>query len=216
MIGRWRDESGQALVFSTLMTGIVLVLLALGAIGAAFLISARAALGKAADAGALAALAQSSGGMTLQVSFVDYTCRAGLCTAQPGQISLPVSGGGAFATNPGTGFGPLPGWAAQAGCVGTVWPGTAGSAGLYRVCTGQQVESAGVSEPGHAQMQEAAQQWLAANVGMDGQIYAAHVTDVTVGHDGQVTVSATASVRPGLLMFRSVSVAETAWPGRLG
>jgi hypothetical protein len=32
----------------------------------------------------------------------------------------------------------------------------------------------------------------------------------------QVTVSAEADVRPGLLMFRRVRVAETAWPGQLG
>ena len=126
-------------------TGLVLVLLLGGVVGAAFLVSARAALAKAADAAALAALEQTSTSATLRVSYVDYTCqwvyawasqggypqRSGAlsCTSSPGQGTVPA-GGGAFTTGSGGAFGPQPGWAAAAGCVGTVWPGTVGAAGV--------------------------------------------------------------------------------------
>lgn len=225
------DESGQALVWSALVTGLVLVLLLGGVVGAAFLVSARAALAKAADAAALAALELTSTSATLRVSYVDYTCqwvdqwasqggspqrsRVLACAAAPGQGTVPA-GGGAFTTGSGGAFGPRPGWAATAGCVGTVWPGTVGGAGTYRICTGQQVLAAGVSEPDRAGMQRAAQQWLRANVQPDGELSGAAVTALAVGADGQVTVSAAAALRPPLLMFRQVRVAETAWPGQLG
>lgn|GEM_PF-5519180 len=219
---RFWDESGQALVLSALAIGLVLVVLAFAVVGAAILVSARAALAKGADAAALAALKQSSVGATLQVSYVEYTCRwmqrfrtLACSGSSPGQTRESVTGA-AFATGPTGMFGPLPGWAASAGCVGTVWPGTVGSAGVYRICTRQQVASAGLSDPSRTRMEHAAQEWLQANVQMDGPLNGATVTGVTVGQDGQVTVSATAGVRPGLLMFRQVSVAETAWPGQLG
>ena len=226
------DESGQSLVFSALATGLVLLLLSFGAIGAAFLISARAALAKAADAAALAALEQTSASATLQVSYVDYLCqwsyqwgsqggypqRSGSlsCTSSPGQTTEAAGGGGAFAAGSSGTFGPLPGWAAGVGCIGTVWPGTVGSAGTYRICTGQQVMAAGLSESDRAQMERAAEQWLGANVQMDAELSGASVTKCAVGPDGQVTVTAEADVRPGLLMFRHVRVAETAWPGQSG
>ena len=114
-------------------------------VGPAFLVGARAALAKAADAAALAALELTAAIATLRVSYVDYTCqwvypwasqggypqRSGAlsCTSSPGQGTVPA-GGGAFTTGSGGAFGPQPGWAAAAGCVGTVWPGTVGAAGV--------------------------------------------------------------------------------------
>ncbi len=229
---RFGNESGQSLVLGGMATGLVLILLSFGVMGGVSLVSARAALAEGADAAALAALGQSSATVTLRVSYVEYTCResyqwgfqgGGLqrsralsCTSSPGQTMEAVSGGGAFAVGSGGPFGPLPGWAAAAGCVGTAWPGPGGSAAVYRICTGQRVVSAGLTEPVRSQMEQTSQRWLQANVRMDGQLYEARVTGVTVGTEGQVTVEADARVRTGLLMLRSVSVAETAWPGQLG
>jgi len=213
----WRDESGQALVFSALVLGLLLLLLAFGMIGLGLLASARAALGKAADAAALAVLGQSTIGATLTVSYADYTCQGAdgsvTCSVTPGQTDVPVSDAGAFTTSPGGAFGPIPGWAAAAGCMGTQWPRSVDVAGRYRICTGQRLASASVSAADPAILQRAAQAWLEANVRGDGQLYGARVRAITVGTDGQVTVVATARVRPGLLMFDRTSVAETAWPG---
>lgn len=227
------DESGQALVWSALVTGLVLVLLLGGVVGAAFLVSARAALAKAADAAALAALELAATSATLRVSYVQYSCqwhdqygftsnglpwrsRTLVCAAAPGQATEPAGAGGAFTSGSGGAFGPQPGWAATAGCVGTVWPGTVGAAGTYRICTGQQAMAMALSESDRAGMRRAAQQWLRANVQRDGELSGAAVTALAVGADGQVTVSAAAALQPPLLMFRQVRVAETAWPGLLG
>lgn len=209
----WRDESGQALVLSTLMTGLVLVFLALGAIGVAFVISARSALSKGAAAGALAALEQTHASVQYEVSYVNYVCDT-TCRGTPGQQTIDLSHVG---TGDGqeSGFGPLPGWAAAAGCVGTQWSGSA-PAGSYQICSGKQAVGGGFTAPDPGAMQQAAEQWLEANVQTDGQLWNAHVTEVSVGSAGQVTVEAAADVRPTLLMFRSVRVSETAWPGTLG
>lgn len=216
-VRRLMDESGQALIFSALAAGMLLLLLAFGTIGLGLLTSGRAALGKAADAAALAAIEQSSVGATLTVSYTDYVCTgshgAMTCSGRSGRADVPITDASAFTAGQSGAFGPIPGWADMAGCVGTIWPRTVHSEGTYRICTGQHLASASLSPADAGVVEKAAEQWLAANLQMDGQLSGAHITGLTVGKDGQVTVVAEAATRPSLLLFRQVTVTETAWPG---
>jgi hypothetical protein len=208
------DETAQALVLAVLAAGLCLVVLALGAIGAALLVSARSALSKAAAAAALAALEQATVTLQLQVTYVDYECdQGGVCTAEPGQEAVSVSDGGSFAAGPAGLFGSLPGWAAAAGCAGTVWSGAPQAAGTYRICTSQRPVGGALDLPPPAALRQTAQQWLSAAAQTSGDIADAHVTAVSIGTAEQVTVEAAADVRPALWVFRSVHAAATAWPG---
>lgn len=213
----WRQDSGQALALSAVAVGLVLLVLSLGVTGVCLLLSARAALGKAADAAALAALQQLDATLEFRVSYDTYTCDDfGACGSVPGARDVSATDGAAFQSAQSTGFGPLPGWAAAAGCIGTKWPDTPHRAGTFAICTEQHAVGADLTGPGPRALRQVADEWLAANVRADGQLSKAHVTAAEVGAGGQVTVAASADVRPPLLLFRSVHVVETAWPGTLG
>ena len=211
-----RGERGQAVVLTALAMGLVLVGLCLGVIGAALEVSARAGLERAAEAAALGALQEAASvSLLLTVSYDDYACAAPAggrpCAGTPGSATVTLGpGGGADAAE--VGFGPVPGWAAAAGCNGTQWPGSA-PPGLYRICTGQRVVGAQVSTGGQSALQAAAQWWLQANAATDGDLAAVQVVEVTAGAAGQITVSASATLRPHLPLFGRVAASATAWPG---
>lgn len=214
--GPWRAEGGQALVLAALVTGLVSTALMVGVWGVALEVGARASLTKAVSAAALAALQGERVRLRLQVSFVDQRCRqvrrGTTCRATAGAATETLAGAGAFAALPEGGFGPLPAWAAAAGCVGTLWPAVPPPSGTYRVCLGQRLMGARLVPPAQGVLWAAARSYLAADAPAGGVLGGARVTAVRVGPVGQVTVQAAGSVRPALLWFRAVTASATAWP----
>lgn len=212
--GRPPADGGQALVFGALALGILLAPLCLGVVAASAALSARAALGRAVAAAALAAVAtERVADVRLQVAFVAYACRsvpAGpVCQGQDGVVVVAVApGGGAGA--PAGPFGPLPGWAAAAGCAGTLWPGAA-PPGHYRICRGQALAGAVLAPADPAALASAARRYLDLNLAGDADLRGGRLLAVTPGPDGAVTVVATARTRlPG--PFGRVQVRAEAWP----
>ncbi len=214
-----RPDAGQALAITVLWLSI-LVILTLGVAGTAVVVSARAALSKADAAAALAVVREGTASVRLAVSYVDYACgvsgegRAPACRGTPGALTLDGITASAFEGDQNLGFGNLPPWASLAGCVGTRWPGSAPD-GTYRICLRARGESVAFTYPDAGSMQRMAQSWLRDNLTADGELWGPSVTEVSVGPQGQVTVDATAAIRPAVLMFRSTSVQATAWPGPL-
>ena len=208
----WRDDSGQALAFSVVALSVVLLLLAMGVAAATCVLSARAALSKGATAAALADLGQAQVVLDLRVTYATYTCdRRRECGSFAGQTDVAASDGTSFTRQGDSGFGPIPGWAAAAGCIGTVWPGAPMPAGEYRICTGQQVVGARLIAGDQTALRGLAEQWLDTNVRADRLLRSATVTAVDVGTQGEVTVQATGEVRSLLPFLRTVRVSETAW-----
>lgn len=213
-------QAGQALVLGAVALGLLLVPLCMTVVAIGVTLSARAALERAAEAAALAAAgAETVASVDLVVRFTDYTCvrrplgeASAACTAIPGSVEVSI-GPGQSEDAPPAGFGPVPGWAEAAGCVGTVWPGRA-EPGTYRVCTGQGVVGAQLAVPSTGVLQRVAQAWFLANAGWGGQLRSPRLLSVTAGADGVVRV--TAEARPALLPrgpFGDVQVTAEAWPG---
>ena len=209
---RQPGDRGQAVALVAICLGLLCVS-ALAASMVALEVAARARLQQAASAAALAVVQNSAVRLRLQVSYVRYTCgptapRQGC--GGVGASTVVQAGAGAFAPQPEEGFGPLPGWAADAGCVGTVWsaPDPAGS---YRICRRQQLLGAVLVLP--AASQALAQAWLTRAVAGDGQLRAPQVQCVALGTGYRVTVTASAGLGlawPGADILR---VRASAWPG---
>ena len=208
----WCDDSGQALAFSVLALSLVSLLLAMGVAASACLISARAALSKGAAAAALADLAQARVVLDLQVTYDTYTCDAlQQCGSAAGQTDVTAADGTSFQRQGNSAFGPVPGWAAAAGCIGTTWPGAPMPAGKYRICSRQKVVGARLVAGDPSVLQGLSERWLDANVRGDRLLRNAHVTKVVVGSAGQVTVDAVGEARSFLPLQSTVRVSETAW-----
>ncbi len=211
-----RGSAGQALVLTVFFLG-VLCLCALTATTTALAVSARARLAQAAAAAALAVVQHGSVRLRLEVRYVEYFCAAAAngrvnCWGAPGTVTITV-GTGAFTPVSAGEFGPLPGWAAAAGCLGTVWPLEVHAPGTYRVCTGQAATGARLVLPDSATTQAIAEQWLSAGIGGSAQLRDPSVRSVTLGSGGQVTVTATAGLIPALPWLRALTVRASAWPG---
>lgn len=211
--GPWAD-GGQALVLGALALGILLAPLCLGVVAASAALAARAALGRAVAAAALAAAAtERVAAVRVRVAFIEYACRpapgAPACQGRPGAHVVSLAPGGAGGGPSGL-FGPLPGWAAAAGCVGTVWPGTA-PPGDHRICTGQSLVGAVLAPPEPAALASAAARYLDLNLAGDRDLSGGRLVAVVPGPDGAVTVVAAARTRlPG--PFGRVRASAEAWP----
>jgi hypothetical protein len=195
----------------------VLCLCALTATAAAMAVSARARLAQAASAAALAVVQHGAVRLRLEVRYVDYFCAAAAhgrvnCGGAPGTVGITV-GSGAFTSTSAGEFGALPGWAAAAGCLGTVWPLGVHAPGTYRVCIGQAATGARLVLPGAATTRGIAEQWLSAAIGGSGQLRDPSVGSVTLGSGGRVTVTASAGLIPALPWLRELTVRASAWPG---
>ncbi len=208
---RGRDD-GQVAALVAVCLGFLCVC-AIAASVVALEVAARERLQQAASAAALAIVQDSAVRMRLLVRYVRYSCGPSapvLGCQGVGGWAVVQAGAGAFAAQPQEGFGPLPGWAADAGCVGTVWSGRAPT-GSYLICLGQQLTGAVLVLPPDAQA--LAQGWLTRALAGDGLLRAARIDGVTLGTGARVTVTASAGLVlawPGADLLR---VRVSAWPG---
>jgi hypothetical protein len=206
-----REEAGQVMALVALCLGLRCCC-AWAASVLALQVVARSRLQQAAAAAALAEVQHASVRMRLAVRYRDERCvrRTGRleCRATSGSLAETVTPA-AFAIHNSVGFGALPGWAQQAGCVGTVWP-TGGRAGSYRICWGQRLLAASLLLP--PDPQGLAQQWLTAALTPDTLVRAPRVAAVKVDA-GRVLVTASARLRPGFPGADVLFVRASAWPG---
>ena len=214
--------SGQALVFGLVTLAVVSALMLVVVLAVSIRMQARAALAAAVDAAAVAARQTSSGvTATLWVRFATHACRwSGAtavrtlrCDALEGGEVVQVASGDAFAGGAAFGFGPEPGWAAAAGCAGTLWHRPSGP-GSWRICAGQSLQSAAPAAPDPAAALSAARAWLAANLAGQSLLTEGTITHLSIGGQGQVTVAAAARLRWPVLGAARISASATAWPGR--
>jgi hypothetical protein len=215
-----RAEHGQATVLAVLSVGTFALIILWGAFGLASLIQARAALSAAVDAAALGARQDTAVvDATLRVRVASYRCvrptaKGGrgapvVCTMVRGRETVQV-GPEAFASTTVGAFGAIPGWAAAAGCAGTVWRAP-GRPGVWRICRGQSLVSASLAPTNAAALWTAARTWLTTAAAVDG-LPTATVTSVVVAPGGALTVGAQARIRVPLFGERTIRAKATAWP----
>lgn len=203
-------ERGQAIALVAVGLGL-LCACALATAMLALQVAARARLQQAASAAALGVVQEAQVRLRLAVRYRDERCArtAGqlACRARPGSTQVTV-GPGAFRLVAGSGLGPLPGWAAAAGCVGTSEPTEPG--GAWRICVGQRLVAAALMLPADAAGR--AQQWLLANLAGSNLLGDPEVVRVTLGPGAAVAVIARARLRPGWGGTDRMTVRALAWP----
>lgn len=217
MFRRLRADEGQALVLVVLVISIVLIPLTVALLAVSAVVVAKTQLGQAADAAALAAVqAESPGMVTLAVSWQIYTCLQQnmdtVCTpSAPQTTDVTGTVSTLFAVRRGFGFGVLPGWAEQAGCLGTAWTGADVHSGAYPICVQQRVVAVGEPTVVSAAMTLAASRAFSANVSFDSDLRGASLRSLRLGPRGLVQVAAWAHLRRVLFSHTVVSATAMAW-----